>query len=172
MKPPKPLKEFIFIAVVLILIGLFDILAAVFFGNSTLDISLHDTYFLVQDSWITSVLPPFLWLITIVYIVRTAINHYKNLLQNFILLTACLALNILMLNYLKLSAAFDGLSAHALTLRSPMPNLSKIDVSKWNGSPYNNTTEIIFIIQIFLLLLLVIIAVLTGKNWKTTKNAH
>jgi hypothetical protein len=113
---------------------------------------------------------PGLWLVTIVYIIRTAINHYKNPLQNLILLTVCFALNILMLNYLRLSAAFDGLSAHVLTLQPPLSNLSKINAHRSNDSLYGNITEIIFAIQIILLVLLVIIAVLIGKNWKASKN--
>ena len=170
MKPAKPLKELIIVVIILIGITLFDAFAALFFGNSALDINLHDTYFVVQH---TAVLSPFLWFVTLVYIIRTAINRYKNTLQNLILLTACLGLNILMLNYLKLAAKFDGFTLHNnWTIYPPLSALGKIPAPKNHESLYNNTTEIIFIIQILLLLLLVIIAVLTGKNWKTTKNVH
>jgi len=173
MKQVKPLKEFIIIAILLaVIISFVFLVIGVGFGNDNLDINLHDTYFVIQYSWIDSVFPPFLWLVAIVYVIRTVLNQYKSRLQNLILLIAFFGLNVLMLNYLKLAAKFNGFTSRTnWTIYPPLSALSKVPPHKNHISSFNNTTEIIFIIQIILLLLLVIIAVLTGKNWKSASNA-
>ena len=180
MKPANLLKEVIIIAIVFILTWLlyffslnwlFGLLAETLFGNSALDINMRDTYFIVYHSWLSAVLLPFLGFITIIYLVRTIINRFKNQLINLVLLISCSGLNILTLYHYEQIAWFVRSTSQGWTIYPPLSALGN-KLPRPQPSPYLHTLHIIFIVQILLLLLLVIIAVLTGKNWKATKNVH
>jgi len=160
MKPIRLLKEPIIILSVFIIIVLF-----VWFSvGRNMDMTIGDSYFVIKTSWLTSVLSPFLWLVTIIYLIRARINHFKNTLQNIILLVGCIGLNIMMLCYFKITAEFTSIATRESALSkynthsAPQPTMYSSD---------SIMMQILFIIQIILMLLLVIIAVITGKNYKT-----
>jgi hypothetical protein len=155
MKPTKPLKEFIIIAIIFILIWLlYCFLVEGFFGNSSLDINMHDTYFVIKPSFLNEVGMPFLWLITIIYLIRARVNRFENRLQNSILLVSCFFLNVTMLFALKATAIFEGMN----TVYSRLPGST-------NKVLFQSDLQTFFTIQIILTVLLVIVAIITAKNW-------
>jgi heme/copper-type cytochrome/quinol oxidase subunit 1 len=133
--------------------------------NGKFDIALHDTYFVI--AWSKLILVPYLFIVAVLYLIREAFFKYQRLLQNIILLTAVFFFNLILLKAPELiyniasSAICKG---SGCTIYPPLSALPKT-----NPDPYLfiNSIQILSGIQIFSLGMLVIVAVLTGKNWKS-----
>jgi len=144
----------------------------VFFGRVQFDINLHDTY-VVSSAPIIG-LPVFL-LIFVIYIIKEAFYRYKRRLQNLILLIALFIINIELSKFIgslakmsKTVSQFKGWTVYpplsALPSHQPTVTPPQLD-------PFSPISQIFFYMQIFFMALLVILAIVTGKNWNTNKNA-
>ncbi|WP_094572231.1 hypothetical protein [Mucilaginibacter xinganensis] len=143
----------------------------VLFGRPQLDINLHDTYLVFSENIVGF---PVLLLIFFIYIIKEAFYKYKRRLQNIILLLSLFFINIEVSKFIgslavmsKKTSQFNGWtiypplsasSSHQPIMAAPQPN------------PFVGITQIIFYLQIFLVALLVILAIVTGKNWNSNKN--
>jgi hypothetical protein len=165
VKPSKPLKEIIIvIGVFIVLWAISFLLIAPLFGNRALDINVHGTYNIVGSVWSNSVMPAFLWLLTIGYLIRAALYKFKDRTQNIILLISCTGLNILILTYLKETAQFSGIN---------LVNNSSIGVHSKIVTPnYEDMMQTLFVLQVILIFLLSIIAAITAKNWNSNKDVY
>ena len=103
-------------------------------------------------------------LLALIYLVKEAFYHYRRKFQNLILLTTVLFVNIYFLSITKFFAVWFSINCGGTVY----PPLSALRDNKppMSSSSFADTLSILFFIQIFFVLLLVIIAFLTGKNWK------
>jgi hypothetical protein len=172
MKPVKPIKELLILLIILILNWLLAfILTKSITGASTIDINLHDTYFVFKLTWRQNILLPFLLWTMFVYIIRGAKFYFKNRLQNLIILFSVIWLNFSFLEYYKQASHTEADTSHSWTIYPPLSALSQHPSSiPTHDSPFVGVVQVLFIIQIILLAILVIITFITGKNWNTNKN--
>ena len=171
MKNKVIVAETLVVAAVLIvtlLLGWFA--SGAILGNTALDIQLHDTYFVFKFSWEDLVLLPFLIFMMLMYSIRGTIGRFKSQTQNVILLTSIFLFNVQLLFHYKIAAKLSSLPS-GWTIYPPRSALPQHNLTSHpSPSPFRGILQILFYTQIFFLVLLVIIAVLTGKNWKT--NTH
>ncbi len=141
------------------------------FGNATLDINLHDTYFII--GWWPSIIIPFFVLITLIYLIRVLAAGFSKRTTNTILTISLFGDFLFLLAAYKTALAFDRMMASLPDGETLYPPLSAL---KSTRKPVHQTllhqpfSQFIFIILIIFLILLVISAVLTGKNWNTNKH--
>jgi len=158
------------VLIVTLLLGWF--IRGAILGNTALDIQLHDTYFVFKFSWEDLMLLPFLILIMLIYAIRGTINRFKSQIQNFILLTSTFLFNVQLLFYYKITTKLSSLHT-GWTIYPPLSALPDHNLTTPSPpSPFRGILEILFYTQIFFFVLLVIIAVLTGKNWKTKNGTN
>ncbi|SHN18431.1 hypothetical protein SAMN05216524_106204 [Mucilaginibacter sp. OK098] len=165
------LKPFLIELAILIASILLVHLLVIFFGRTQFDINLHDTYVVSSGSIIS--LPVFL-LIFIVYIIKEAFYRYKRRLQNLILLTALFFINMEVSTFVgsvtqmsKTVSQFKGWTVYPPLSALPSHQPAVVPLQP---DPFSRISEIFFYMQIFFLALLVILAIVTGKNWNTDKN--
>jgi heme/copper-type cytochrome/quinol oxidase subunit 1 len=152
----------------LILAGLFVIAwliqwtaISVFLGNSALDINLHDTYFVASGN--TLGIP--LLLITVVFAVKESFYGYKRKIPNLVLLASVFLVNIQVIFDSKIVVSLANIR-HGWTIYPPLSAIPREPPTlTTQPSPFVHLYQLFLSIQIFFLVLLVIIAVLTGKNW-------
>lgn len=135
-------------------------------GNSALDINVHDTYFVINQSAIATLIlatPVFLMLTTVIYLIKEGFYRYKRKLQNLILIVV----NFLFLTVMyPLSVLINTILKTGATLYPPLSALPK------RYSPPHHDSNALYIAMqitpaliIIFMLILVITAILTGKNW-------
>ena len=159
----KELLLLITIALAVILIFWFG--SQIYPRNTSFEIALNDTYFIIAGKLF--ILPVFLGLIMIIYIVKEAIYFFRRKFQNIVLLISTLLFNIYLLFFAKFFTVFFAVNGgrtvypplSALRDNNPPMSLSGVD----------RRLTILLFIQIFFLIILVIIAILTGKNWNINK---
>jgi heme/copper-type cytochrome/quinol oxidase subunit 1 len=142
-------------------------------SRGMLDINLHDTYFVIAMPALT--IRVFLLLTNLLYLIWEGFYRYKRTLQNVVLLVA----NFLFIIKLFFLATFvfrlpepagsgwtvyPPLSRLGQTQPKPPKTLEEYAIIV---SLIKQITPIIFIV---FMLILVITAILTGKNWNLTKN--
>ena len=172
MKPKPIIKELSLLAFLLVavIVG-FWVATSINSSNSSFDIELHDIYFSFSVRVIF--MPFFLLLVTLVYLIKEAFHGYRRMFQNFVLLISLVLINL----YLLFIAKFAGITTSfkpGWTIYPPLSALPKaVPGSILTPSPiFKNMWEIVLSAQIFFLLLLVIIAVITGKNWNPNKSEN
>jgi len=166
MKPKLIFKEaplllFLFVIIWIIVFCLTGTLRL----SHEFSINLHDTYFVI--AWSKLIILPYLLLVSIVYLIREAFFKYRRLVQNTILLSV---LSITLIILLKLNELIINLAplAAGWTIYPPLSGLPRQNALPTSPSPLIMTaSHILFYFQILLILILVIIAVLTGKNFKS-----
>ncbi len=168
MKLKPIITEVIILIVIYLATRLFvPFLAGSWEGNASLDINLHDTYFVID--WSVIIIPVFLMLTTIIYLVKESFYRYKRRRQNLILIIA----NFLFLLIIyPLSALLNMIPKPGWTIYPPLsalPNGVISTADKGENILYfiKQATPIVIII---FMLILVITAILTGKNWNWNKN--
>lgn len=143
------------------------------FGLSTFDINLRDTYFVAKFSWSILVLFPMSLLTLLIYAIRSGNNQFKNRLQNIILTSSIFLVIVSLLRIYKFAAFFELMipanNNNGWTIYPPLSALPKVSHPA-HSQPSHPITHGILIILIFFLLMLVICAMLTGKNWNTNKH--
>lgn len=165
----KPKSVFIELLILFILIALV-LLPFYFAGNATLDINLHDTYFVIRPFGLAYL--SCLVVITMVYLIKEAFFKYRRRLPNIILVIAHVLLIARLLKSMVLTFAVtsamsvnDGAPNNGWTIYPPLSKLSTLP--RVQSDPLEHAGgELIYIINFFLLTL-VIITFLTGKNWNT-----
>jgi len=152
------------------IVVLLIMLCIVVIRNDALDVPLHDTYFVINHAK-EKILPFFiLLLISVFYIIREAFYGYKRIFQNIVMLVCLFSINLILLFWVnffhKLTPKLDAHQG-GWTIYPPLSALPKAPVVNPlpNSSLLDEIGQILLIIQIFFVLLLVIIAVLTGKSW-------
>jgi len=161
------------IAVVIFLALLIVILWTAALGNDTLDITLHDTYFVIKNTKEKVFVFPVLLLVTVVYLVKEAFYGYKRTFQNMVLLTSLFLINICLLLGVKFAAIILP-HASGWTIYPPLSALPKAlpPSPLIHSSLFRDIWQILLLIQILFLLILVIIAVITGKNWNIDRRGN
>ncbi len=164
-----------------ILLGIF-ILALAFsllftstlFGNAALDINMHDTYFVGKFSWWIVTFPPFFVLVLLIYLIRAIAGHFSNRMVN-IALTAGMFFNVLVLlrvykSFLVIENMIRSSASGSITLYPPLSALKDVQKPIKHLQDSEPFSHVIFIILIVFLVLLVVSAILTGKNWNINKH--
>jgi len=157
------------ITILLCVAVLLIVLWTVAIGNDTLDVTLHDTYLVISHTKEKIFVFPILLLITGFYFIREAFYSYRRVFQNLVALICVFFINLILLFWVNffhiLTSKIDGhkggwsiyppLSALPKTLpENPLPH----------SSLFHDIWQIVLFIQIIFLLLLIVIAVLTGKS--------
>jgi hypothetical protein len=164
MKPKSFIVELLILIILFIIIIISVIfLPGVFWGNASLDINLHDTYFVFQFSRQNLILVPFLLLTLLVYAVRASINHFKNRSQNLVLIITDFLFVITLIKIYAFLSHIDSNSALPILKGRSLPA---------NTHPVNWLEQTLLVSVIIFLLILVITAMLTGKNWNFNKNEN
>ncbi|MGN8067532.1 hypothetical protein [Mucilaginibacter sp. SG564] len=140
-------------------------------SNASLDINMHDTYIVIAPFSITTSF--FLMLVTLIYIVKEGFKNYKRNFQNLILITT----TFLFLVKIYFLSIFVNSLLQQGWITSPRrfynsPNATPIPYPKFGQyadiiKHFKQITPAIFIV---FMLILVITAILTGKNWNSNKN--
>jgi hypothetical protein len=168
MKPKTFIIEFIVLLAIYITIRLLASPLIDLWGNkASFDINFNDTYYVI--SFAVLVIPVFLMIVTLIYLIREGFYRYKRKLQNLVLVIA----NFSFLTVLyPLSILMDTMSKPLQRFYQPSSSLMKTE-SLINDRSANT---LFFIKQItpgtiiIFMLILVITSILTGKNWSFSKN--
>ncbi|HWD90499.1 MAG TPA: hypothetical protein VG367_20375 [Mucilaginibacter sp.] len=127
-------------------------------NESVLEAEIHSSYFVFARS--TLWIPLFLLIASLTYLLKEAFYRYKRRLPNLILLICLLLFNLELLSFLKFIASLHHFG------RTIYPPLSAIPKESPDVSDYKETVmQVLFFLQILFLILLVIVSILTGKNW-------
>ncbi|MEO3404104.1 hypothetical protein AAFN85_09385 [Mucilaginibacter sp. CAU 1740] len=139
--------------------------------SNLIDVQLHDTYFVMAPS--TLIFPISCLLIMLIYVVKEWFSGYKRRFQNLILLIS----NFLFIIWLYPAAIFINLMPQpgwtVYPQLSALPNATITDAENQQKNyalMINNLKHFTPIVVIVFMLTLVIISIITGKNWKT--NTH
>ncbi|MGB2759517.1 MAG: hypothetical protein WBC58_06130 [Maribacter stanieri] len=138
--------------------GLFLVLTLILFGidgfnsDSTFDINIHDTYFVIANVHLVLLL--FVFIFFTVYLLRAVRNRFKNITANLILIIVTI-----------LVAAVLGKTIGMLDFFSGPPNNESVV-----GNALKIISRILFTVQIGLLVLLAYSGFKTGRNYNSEKN--
>ena len=165
MKPKLIVKEIALLLAVFILLWLivFKISGAAKLSSPSFEINLHDTYFVMR--WTSLVVIPFLIVTTFIYLIREAFFRYRRRLQNLILLLSTFILNLYLLRLSQFAFYIASQSSESSnwTVYPPLSGLPKLHQQP---SHFNEILQILTYIPILFIVILVIVAILVGKNWK------
>jgi hypothetical protein len=158
--------ELSIVLVVALLLILLSIDPVIFINSSAFGIHFLNKPYLVVPS--QKLIFLILILLSLIYIIKEAFYHYKRRFQNLILLVTVLFVNIYFLSITKFFAVFFSISCG----RTVYPPLSAMHDNRppLSSSAFEGRLTNLFYIQIFFLVLLVIIAILTGKNWNSKQS--
>tara|TARA_R110000868_G_scaffold410880_1_gene700700 strand:- start:2100 stop:2606 length:507 start_codon:yes stop_codon:yes gene_type:complete len=144
-------------------IGLVLILALIIFGidgfktDSTFDINIHDTYFVIANFHFIPLI--FVFTFFIVYLIRTIRRNFKNITANLILMIVTILFVLVLGKTIGILDFFGG-SPYNETFtqnKSPVGDLSSI------------LSKVMFAFQIGLLILLAYCGFKTGRNYNAGK---
>jgi heme/copper-type cytochrome/quinol oxidase subunit 1 len=173
MKPKQLIIELVILTTLYLFVAFgVRFLLGIFWGNATLDISLHDTYLTAPFIWTVFTLFPFLLLTVMIYLVRTVIARFKKQLINTILIISNLSLIISTLNIYKMVLFLEQeatSTGNGWTIYPPLSALPKQQSAPLPSERPHFDHYVLTFIIVFMLIL-VISSILTGKNWKT--NIH
>ena len=147
-------------------VGLVLVLTLVLFGldgfnpDSTFDINIYDTYFVIANIQMVPLIMIFTFFI--IYFFRTIRQSFRNTTSNFILIIATILFVIVL-----------GRTIGILDFFGRPTNYTEIIGNKNPvGDALTILSNSLFIIQISLLLLLVYSGFKTGQNYKANNNKH
>lgn len=139
--------------------------------STLIDVQLHDTYFVMEPS--TLIFPVSCLFIMLIYLIKEWFSGFKRRLQNLILLTS----NFLFLVWLyPVSIFIKVLPQPGWTIYPPLSALPNAAISDFEGKQkeyalmVNSLKHLTPIVVIVFMLILVIISIIIGKNWKTNTN--
>ncbi|MBB6108133.1 hypothetical protein [Mucilaginibacter lappiensis] len=168
MKLKPIITEVIILAVIYIVARLS---VPLFIGNTSMDINFNDTYWVINQSAIVILIftvPVFLMLTTVTYLIKEGFYRYKRKVQNLILIVA----NFLFITVIYLlSLLFNMIQKAGGTLYPPLSALPKtVSPAHHDSNVVYTAMQITPALIIIFMLILVITAILTGKNWNLNKN--
>ena len=144
-------------------IGLVLILTLIIFGidgfktDSTFDINIHDTYFVIANFHFIPLI--FIFTFFIVYLIRTIRGNFKNITANLILMIVTILFVLVLGKTIGILDFFGG-----------SPNNETITQNKSPvGDLLSILSKVIFAFQIGLLILLAYCGFKTGRNYNAGK---
>ncbi|MEL4307607.1 hypothetical protein [Joostella sp. CR20] len=139
-------------------------------SGSSIDINIHDSYFILPSIHFIALLGIFVFFIT--YLIRTFNKSFKNLTSNLILMISTIFL-ILILNEIKSIIDIFSLQTSNWSISLPLSTNNAIDQIDQNPESKENYLDILSsFIFYFLILLMVFLAFCgfkTGMNYKKFK---
>ncbi|MFD0861812.1 hypothetical protein ACFQ1M_06305 [Sungkyunkwania multivorans] len=129
--------------------------------SSTTDINVYDTYYILPRFALFVFVLTFIFFV--VYLIRMLSQKFKNIIANLIFISAS---SILILIFTTLIAIVHSIRAIPSKLENSSLNSEIIENG---GNAWNTTYYVLLAIQLLLIILLVISAVKTGKNYKYLK---
>ena len=150
-------------------LGLTLLLSLFLFGRNflsdTIDIHLHDTYFVIKSLYI--LLPIFFLVTFIVYLIKEFRNSFRRTLPNWILIIIGLTLVIALTLLIK---AFSQLFMGGWTLYPPLSALGPDKVPELTQDPVTKfLTNIFTVLQILVLAMLLFVAFRWGTQKRNEK---
>ncbi|MCM4174302.1 hypothetical protein DHD32_22830 [Arenibacter sp. TNZ] len=143
--------------------GLFLFWTLILFGidgfniDSTFDINIHDTYFVIANVHLILLL--FVFVFFTVYLIRVVRNRFKNNTANLILIIATILLVVVLGKTIGMLDFFSG----------PPNNDSIADGINVVGNALKIISRILFTVQIVILVLLAYLGFKTGRNYNVEK---
>ncbi|MDO6819459.1 hypothetical protein [Zobellia sp. 1_MG-2023] len=125
--------------------------------DSTFDINIHDTYFVIANVHLVLLL--FVFIFFKVYLIRVVLNGFKNLTANLVLIIATLLIAVVLGKIIGMLDFFSG----------PPNNDSMADGANEVGNALKIISRILFTVQMILLVLLAYFGFKTGRNYNTEK---
>ncbi|MEN0055847.1 MAG: hypothetical protein AAGC65_19365 [Mucilaginibacter sp.] len=163
MKPKTITTEYLTLLKLFFLtLGITYIATGNLWGKINLDADLSDTYMVIQ---IISIIPLFLLIATLVYLIREGIAGYRRRTPNLIMIAVNLALVIDLYSISQIINRMPGQAQSAHRHFYSHPNT--ID-THFNFIPV--AQQALPIMAIIFMLILVITSILTGKNWNVINN--
>ncbi len=129
-----------------------------FKSDSTLDLNIHDTYFVIAHVHFVVLFSVLIFFG--IYFLRTLRRNFKNLTANLILIISTILLILILVN---VSSIISSLSQFSGSTEYPPLSGGMIE---HNGNEFGILSNILFIIQILLLILLTYCGFKTGRNYK------
>jgi hypothetical protein len=166
----KPLiTELITLIAILALILLVLLTAEfiIFRNTHAVTIQMYTSYFIFLPWQVFA--PPFTVLLATVYLFKEAFYGYKRKLQNFVILISLFLFIMLLQTFYEIAAQM-ALIPSGVTIYPPLSAIPQSVQNHPGLLPFRNILLILFFIQIIFMILLVIVAILTGKNWNYQKN--
>ncbi|MBM1104554.1 hypothetical protein JQC67_00245 [Aurantibacter crassamenti] len=139
------------------------VLILIFFGidgfniNSTFDINIHDTYFVISNIHLIFLLSVSLFFT--IYFIRTIRNRFKNMTVNLVLIIATILFTIALGKTITMLGFFSG----------PTINVSIVESENVVKNGLKVISQILFTVQIALLVLLAYFGFRTGRNYNSKK---
>ena len=162
MKPKLIIKEILILSSIFILVWLtiYKITGSRSLVNLILDINLHDSYFVIHGS---SLIPLSSTVIALLYLIREAFFRYRRRLQNLILLFSTFLLNLSLLRFIQFVSAYIATQTLGWSIYPPLSALPKAHPQPPQSE---KVLQILTYIPIPFMVILVIVGILVGKNWK------
>lgn len=162
------LKEVIWLTVS---IGLTFLLSLIVFGKSllggTIDIHLHDTFFVIPSFHI---LFPFFLLVTfLIYFLKEFRNSFQRTIPNWILIVIGFTLVITMTFLIKLFSSFSLETSGGWTLYPPLSSLGSDKLPEFTQDPATKFTTTLFLIIQVIVLALLLFAIFRAGQQKQAK---
>ena len=158
--------ELSIVLIVALLLILLSSDPVIFIDFSAFDVRIFNkTYSIVPTQVLIFAI---LILLSLIYLIKEAFHRYRRRFQNIILLITLLVVNIYFLSITKFFAVLFSINCG----RTIYPPLSALHDNRppLSSSDFGDRLTDMFYIQIFFLLVLVIIAILTGKNWNAKQS--
>ena len=135
-------------------------------SDSTLDINIHDTYFVIANSHFIQLFGVLVFFG--IYLVRTLRRNFKNLTANLILMISTILLILVLIGIDSILDAFIRQTT-SWTIYPPLsPGEMKPDIEPKENN-LGILSSLLFYTQIFLLVSLAFCGFKTGRNYKRNK---
>ncbi|UOE50489.1 hypothetical protein MTO98_05300 [Mucilaginibacter sp. SMC90] len=171
MKPKQIVIELcVLLAIYVLAFFCWPFLSGTIYGSMTLDINMHDTYFVMSVSpFQLLVLGTFSIFTTLIYFIRAIVTRYKNKIVNIVLITSDFLLIIMLIRIYRIVLLLEQtLDANAKSGWTIYPPLSALGNQSTEITRHPHFDSFMFIPITIFMLILVTSSIITGRNWKTS----